>query len=43
MELIILDDERQFSIQALVNSTCMGLSIDAGFVKAKGLNTCPLP
>ncbi|KAF8545983.1 hypothetical protein OG21DRAFT_1400390, partial [Imleria badia] len=42
-ELFTLDDQRTFSLQALVDSGCTGSSIDAGFVKAKGLNTCPLP
>lgn len=42
-ELLTLDDQRHFSLQALVDSGCTGLLIDAGFVKAKGLNTCPLP
>ncbi|KAI9573413.1 hypothetical protein HD554DRAFT_1981669, partial [Boletus coccyginus] len=31
------------SLQALVDSGCTGLSIDARFIQAKGLNTCPYP
>lgn len=42
-ELTTLDDQRQFSLQALVDSGCTGSSIDAGFVRAKGLNIHPLP
>lgn len=42
-----LDDQRTFSMKALIDSGCTGSSIDAGFVKAKGMNTrklaCPIP
>ncbi|KAF8126088.1 hypothetical protein EV363DRAFT_1108585, partial [Boletus edulis] len=41
--LMTLDDQRQFTLCALVDSGCTGSSIDAGFVKAKGLNVHPLP
>ena len=42
-QLSTLDDQRQFSLRALVDSGCTGSSIDAGYVQAKGLNTQPLP
>ncbi|KIJ09774.1 hypothetical protein PAXINDRAFT_35052, partial [Paxillus involutus ATCC 200175] len=42
-QLSTLDDQREFSLRGLVDSGCTGSSIDAGFVQAKGLNTCPLP
>jgi hypothetical protein len=42
-QLSTLDDQRQFSLRALVDSGCTGSSIDTGFVQAKGLNTRPLP
>lgn len=41
--LTTLDDQRQFSLRALVDSGCTGSSIDTGFVQAKGLNPQPLP
>ncbi|KIJ10923.1 hypothetical protein PAXINDRAFT_39120, partial [Paxillus involutus ATCC 200175] len=43
IDLVTLDDQRQFSLKALVDSGCTGSSIDSGFVKAKGLNAQPLP
>jgi transposase InsO family protein len=43
VDLTALDDQRQFSLKALVDSGCTGSSIDSGFVRAKGLNAQPLP
>ena len=37
-DLMTLDDQRHFVLKALVDSGCTGSSIDAGFVKGKGLN-----
>ncbi|KAF8833423.1 hypothetical protein BDN67DRAFT_869654, partial [Paxillus ammoniavirescens] len=42
-QLSTLDDQREFSLKALVDSGCTGSSIDTGFVQAKGINTQPLP
>ena len=42
-QLSTLDDQRQFSLRALVDSGCTGSSINIRLVEAKGLNTQPLP
>ena len=43
IELLTLDGERNYTTHALLDSGASGMFIDQEFVKAKGLQTTPLP